>query len=55
MAAWGGGNPYRGQYGEASSEMGPFFKLQAYERVEISRVEQDEGIGKSVITARERT
>ena len=54
----GGGEgvtPYRGQNGEAPSEWGTFFRLQAYERVGISRVEQDERVGKYVITACERT
>ena len=35
--------------------MGYLFRLQAYERVGISRVEQDERVGKYVITAIERT
>ena len=54
----GGGEgvtPYRGQNREAPSEWGTFFRLQAYERVGISRVEQDERVGKYVITACERT
>ena len=51
----GGVTPYRGQNGEAPSEWGAFFRLQAYERVGISRVEQDERVGKYVITACERT
>ena len=51
----GGGTPYRGQNGEAPPEWGTFFRLQAYERVGISRVEQDERVGKYVITACERT
>lgn len=53
----GGGRvtPYRGQNGEAPSKWGTFFRLQAYERVGISRVEQDERVGKYVITACERT
>ena len=51
----GGVTPYRGQNGEAPPEWGTFFRLQAYERVGISRVEQDERVGKYVITACERT
>ena len=53
----GGGYPLQGpiQNGEAPPEWGTFFRLQAYERVGISRVEQDERVGKYVITACERT
>ena len=51
----GGVTPYRGQNGEAPPKWGTFFRLQAYERVGISRVEQDERVGKYVITACERT
>ena len=50
----GGVTPYRGQNGKAPPEWGTFFRLQAYERVGISRVEQDR-VGKYVITACERT
>ena len=34
-----GGTPYDGLYGEAPPERGTFFKLQVYERVEISLIE----------------
>ena len=32
----GGGTPYDGLYGEAPPERGTFFRLQVFERVEIS-------------------
>ena len=44
-----GGTPYNGLYGEAPPERGPFFRLQVYERVGISRAEVYERAGKSVI------
>ena len=45
----GGGTPYNGLYGEAPPERGTFFRLQAYDRVGISRAEVYERVGKSVI------
>ena len=45
----GGSTPYNGLYGEARSEIGTFFTLQVYERVEIPRVEVYERVGKFVI------
>ena len=35
----GGGTPYNGPYREAPPERGTFFRLEAYKRVGISRVE----------------
>ena len=40
----GGGTPYNGLYGEAPSERGTIFMLPVYERVEISRVEENERV-----------
>ena len=51
----GGGYPLQGPKRGGSVRMGYLFRLQAYERVGISRVEQDERVGKYVITACERT
>ena len=42
----GGVTPYSGLYGEAT---GTFFRLQVYKRVGISRAEEYERVGKSVI------
>ena len=41
--------PFNGLYGEAPPERGTFFRLQVYERVEISFLEVYEMIGKSFI------
>ena len=45
----GAGTPYDGLYGEVPHERGTFFRLQVYERVEISRVEVYKRVEKSVI------
>ena len=45
----GGGTPYDGLYGEAPPERAIFFRLQVYERVGISLVEEYKRVGKSVI------
>ena len=42
-----GGTPYDGLYGEASPERGTFFRLQVYERVEISLLDVYKRVGKS--------
>lgn len=39
MEASSGGTPHKGLYGEASPERGPFFRLELYTRVGISRAE----------------
>ena len=44
-----GVSPYNGLYGEAPPERGTFFRLQKYEREEISLVEVYKKVGKSVI------
>ena len=49
FTARGGGTPYNALYGEASPERGTFFRLQVYERVEISQVEVYKRVGKPVI------
>ena len=46
---WGVGTPYHGLYGEALPERGTFFRLQVYERLEISLDEVYKRVGKSVI------
>ena len=48
------GGYYDGLYGEAPLESSIFFRLQVYERVEISLVEVYTGVGKSVIWVCER-
>ena len=50
----GGGTPYDGLYGQAPPERGIFFKLQVYERGEISLGEVYKRPGKSVIWVCER-
>ena len=51
---WGGGGGwvlpsfYNGLYGKTPPERGIFFRLQVYEREEISLVEVYEKVGKSV-------
>ena len=42
------GTPNDGLYGEAPPEWGTFFRLQVYERGEISQVEVYKGLGKFV-------
>ena len=44
-----GGTPYDGLYGEAPPKTGIFFRLQVYERVDISLYEVYKRVGKSVI------
>ena len=40
-----GSTPYNNLYGEAPPERGTFFRLQVYEREEISQVEVYEKVG----------
>ena len=42
-------NYFHGLYGEGPPERGTSFRLQVYERVEISLVERYKRVGKSVI------
>ena len=50
----GGGTLYDGLYGEAPPNTGIFFRLEVYERVEISLAEVYEMVRKSVIWVCER-